>query len=255
MKLITFYTKSHQPLKERFAASLLDDFDVVYQEADFTAALTAGGGMPTWEYKTTALLQQIRQEEGKIIIFSDIDIIFFKKVEGLVNNCIKDKDIVFQREYEASGVNIGFMAIRCNTASLKFWETVLSKIRQTKEWDQVVVNQLLYQEQYDIRWGRFPQEAWSFTQGFSSFQKMYKLEKKCHIVIPKMVKKLMASMLSSYPITNPAYGGTRTRSSLDAIIDKRICLYHTNCFGHIKNAVEEKMQQMDVVESFMKDKR
>ncbi|CAK9096145.1 Sulfate transporter 4.1 [Durusdinium trenchii] len=80
-------------------------------------------------------------------------------------------DMIFQKEFEDLGVNIGFMAIRNTPASRGFWEYVHSEISRTQALDQRVVNNSLYSghaaEEFGLRWDRWPSEIWASSMAFS----------------------------------------------------------------------------------------
>merc|ERR1711937_928734 len=80
-------------------------------------------------------------------------------------------DLVFQREFTDIGVNIGFVAVRVNERTRKFWELVYEEIQKIKGLDQRVVNNMLYSEvatkELGIAWDRFPESLWATSQGFS----------------------------------------------------------------------------------------
>ena len=167
-KLYYFSDDGFLDMKTRFVASLKDDFDHRYQHIEVNLDSEPGGGVEIWKYKTEMIIGAITDNlsTGEVIIVSDIDIIFFKPVGSLIDAAMVDQDIVFQREFKARGVNIGFIAIRCNQNSLGFWKEVYRRLLKNKNWDQKIVNNLLYKFNYTpLRWDRFPRTIWSWSQG------------------------------------------------------------------------------------------
>ena len=72
-------------------------------------------------------------------------------------------DMIFQKEFEDLGVNIGFMAIRNTEASRSFWDYVHAEIKRTQALDQRVVNNSLYSghaaQEFGLRWERLGEET------------------------------------------------------------------------------------------------
>lgn len=163
MKLYTFYSENFLPLKKIFSKSLKDNFDVEYVLFDFDADKgKTGGGYNIWIFKTKLIIDLIRENLGEIIVFSDIDIQFFKKTEPIIRECLQNNDIVFQRENGLTKVNIGFIGLNCNSKVLGFWEEVLKIILEKKMWDQQVVNDLLLAEN-KLNWDYFPVSIWNWN--------------------------------------------------------------------------------------------
>lgn len=162
IKLYTFYSNDFLPLKKRFSRTLKDNFDVEYIFFDKKeVGYGTGGGYTTWIYKTELLIKLIEENISKIIVFSDIDIQFFKKTEKIIEECLIENDIVFQGENKFKEANIGFIACRCNNEVLGFWKEVLVIVSEKKRWDQQVVNDLLFSG-YSIKWGYFPDSIWNW---------------------------------------------------------------------------------------------
>lgn len=170
IKLYTFYSKDFLPLKRRFSRTLRDNFDVEYiLFVKDKVSKGTGGGYQTWVYKTNLLIELIEKNFGELIIFSDIDIQFFKKIEPIIKESLDKYDIVFQGEKKFTNVNIGFMACRCNKEVLDFWKQVLRIVKDEKLWDQKVVNDLLLSGN-KLKWGYFPKSIWNWymTPGWKS---------------------------------------------------------------------------------------
>jgi hypothetical protein len=100
-----------------------------------------------------------------IIIISDIDIVFYKPVIPIVSECMVNTDICFQKETRNSGINIGFISIYCNDTTLHFWNKVYEILSTTNRWDQEIVNDLIYNKKFNIKWNLFPSSIWNWSQG------------------------------------------------------------------------------------------
>lgn len=95
------------------------------------------------------IIQSIRENYNDIFVFSDVDIIFFKKVSKDLTSHLKNKDIVFQTEnYKKTLVCTGFFICRANKKTLALWEEcerrlMLSISSQGTQHDQDFINQIL----------------------------------------------------------------------------------------------------------------
>ena len=96
---------------------------------------------------------------------SDIDIVFYKSVIPTIEECMIDTEICFQKERRNYGINIGFMSIHCNKNTLDFWSEVYEIICNTNGWDQRIVNDLIYNSKFSIKWKLFPSSVWNASQG------------------------------------------------------------------------------------------
>ena len=94
----------------------------------------------------------------------DADIVFLRETEAELLAQIKDRDMMFIKErldehnlYERAqrNINIGFVLMRCNEASLKFWEEIRSRVISKRGWDQEETNMLLLEQPDFIKWGFF----------------------------------------------------------------------------------------------------
>jgi hypothetical protein len=247
MRLYIFYNKEYEPMKRKFVSSLKDDYEVIAINVDYDRELSFGGGRSTWVTKTKLILKSIKENMGHFLIFSDIDIVFFKKTELIVSAALRDADIVFQREYEKSGVNIGFIAMRCKKDTLRFWGHVLSEIQRTDCWDQLVVNKMLYLDQYQISWKRFPPQIFNSTQGGLEGLK----------TIKHFFWRLFKIVSTRREVNMPAEycdGKVQTQSRLSPqhLLTKDICLYHANFSGHDKNAMQLKLDHLELIGKYIK---
>jgi len=173
-KLFFFWDDNFRALRDQMVASLADDWDVHESHlVDHQAVLgRAGGGLPTYLYKAQAIVRALEScAEGEVFVFCDVDIQFFRPVLPAVMEAVKGMDLVFQREFEDIGVNIGFVAVRANKRTQQFWELVYAEIVKNKGLDQRIVNNMLLSEvaskELGITWARFPLSFWASSQGWS----------------------------------------------------------------------------------------
>lgn len=247
MKLYIFYNKEYEPMKEKFLLSLKDDYEVIAHSVRYDREFASGGGKPTWVTKTNIILKSIKENIGFPVIISDIDIIFFKKTESIVLDALQDADIVFQREYDKSGVNLGFVAMRCNNNTLRFWEMVLSQVQNTNCWDQLVVNKMLYWDKYNISWKRFPSQICNSTQSG-----LCGLTKATHFIW-RLFKNTYLRHEVNMPIEYCA-DKIQEKSPLNPqpILTRTLCLYHANFSGHEKEAMPIKLNHLKLIEEYLK---
>jgi hypothetical protein len=94
--------------------------------------------IPTW----------IEENNGNIILVSDIDIKYLRPFVTAMIQEMGDADLAFQRENVTinAGVNMGQMLIKCSSITLRFFKSVLEEHRLTGEWEQAVVNKFLLRE-------------------------------------------------------------------------------------------------------------
>lgn len=95
MRLYTFTNTRFTPLETRFKATLKDNFDVVCLKDNFETDGAVAGGLAVWKYKPEKLIEAIQKNWGQVIVFSDINIQFFKKTQPLIERHITQNDIVF----------------------------------------------------------------------------------------------------------------------------------------------------------------
>lgn len=179
MKHFFFYDHNFAPLRDHMVASLTQcgGADELSLQEDLLDDLKgnnrAGGGMPTYLYKAAKIKKALEEvEEGEVFLFTDVDIQFFKPIRSIVEDCMSSElDMLFQKEFEDIGVNIGFMAMRSTPACHAFWNHVLGEITRTQCLDQRVVNNSLYSgnaaREFGLQWDRWPSSVWCSSMAFS----------------------------------------------------------------------------------------
>lgn len=180
MRLFFFYDRNFKVLRDHMVSTLEESGNGgLVLEEDFIEDLgvtknRAGGGMPTYLYKSTKIREALQKvDEGEIFIFCDVDIQFFRPVEALVLECMGDSvDLVLQREFEDIGVNIGFMGMRNTAACRAYWDAVNVEIKETQGFDQRAANNVLYsgeaEGRFGLRWDRFPMKVWCSALAYPS---------------------------------------------------------------------------------------
>jgi cobalamin biosynthesis Co2+ chelatase CbiK len=153
-------------LKNLFLASVKDDWEIIIEH------FGNGGDVGTEEWfsilrrRVQFLAEKIKENFGQTIIWSDIDVQFFKSCDYYIDEAIKDKDIVFMDEGRKNEVNCGFVVINCNQKTLEFYESILKiDLENYRLGDQSVVNELLKENAVDLKWGVLPKQFWAKTTG------------------------------------------------------------------------------------------
>lgn len=128
LKLYTFYTPSHEKLfVEWFLPTLQDDFELIvekYPQECPSASLWEDGWGKTMLRKVNLILRGINENWGKIFIYADIDIQFFRPMEKLIIDAMKNKDVVFQKNSPRGDVCAGFIVCRGNENTKMLWENI-----------------------------------------------------------------------------------------------------------------------------------
>jgi hypothetical protein len=167
MKIFYFSDNSFLEMKQHFESSFKDDFSKQYTllENINIDRNKPGSGVDIWKYKTEMIINAIKENVNEIILISDIDIVFYKPVIPTILESMVNKDICFQKEIPHHGINIGFISIHCNATTLHFWNTVYDILCKSNRWDQEIVNDLIYNHNYNIKWALFPSSIWNWSQG------------------------------------------------------------------------------------------
>lgn len=130
-----------------------------------------------WSFKTTAIMEKLKENKGGVIMFADIDCLWLRPLAPLVWHYVQNMDMVFQRNDDFSlEANIGFMVMRANDRTLAFWEkvheiTMAEKMSKTtgkrpaiQGGDQRIANKLLLNPGLldtptDLKWSTLPSDV------------------------------------------------------------------------------------------------
>lgn len=167
MKIFYFSDESFLDMKNNFENSFKDNFEKNFKflEKVNLDRTKQGSGFDIWKYKTEMIIESIKNNMNQIIVISDIDILFYKPVTPIIEEYMKNYEICFQKELSHGGINIGFISIYCNENTLNFWIKVYDILCSSDRWDQEIVNNLIYDQKYNIKWNLFPSSIWNWTQG------------------------------------------------------------------------------------------
>jgi hypothetical protein len=125
--------------------------------------------------KLDLVVRSVAENPGDIIVWSDVDIRFFRLASGALTAELEasECDILFQRESpRMDDVNTGFFVCRCTPAVLEFFTAVRSELASHREGnEQMAVNRLLLKENHDhpvpqISWNYLPRNFYARTHGW-----------------------------------------------------------------------------------------
>ena len=161
MKLFSIYTDNMATMKDEwFLKTIRDDFNIYIK---YIGNIVGDYGTPAYHYclkeKIELIQEAIRDNQGEVIVWADIDVQFFGEVEPLVKDVIEGKDIIFSRYYDKP--DTGFVAIRCNEKTQDLFDSIAERMIDKTDVD--VLHKILREK--DLAWGLFSDRIQS---GFSS---------------------------------------------------------------------------------------
>jgi hypothetical protein len=172
MKLFSICTAPTAVLRDEwFLKTLQDDWEVHICDLDDVPQGNGDYLSREWYHcirkKIDILHEAIRANPDEIIIWADIDMQFFRPCTDSIKKNMQDMDIMFQRWLPSKpSINTGFMAIRCNTDTRAFFETVATTPFEHRTFaDQDAVNDLLASGNPPVRWGMFDPDIYQINLG------------------------------------------------------------------------------------------
>lgn len=152
ISMYTFYTPSHKVFVEEWFIPTLEEINdegitlVIkeYPQECASGKVFSSGWQDTMLRKVDIIRKAIKDNWGKVIIYSDIDVQFIRPFSKIALKALGDKDIVFQRDTPSGTVCAGFFVCRANERTLALWSGVRDYMISQKECsDQKTVNRLL----------------------------------------------------------------------------------------------------------------
>lgn len=102
------------------------------------------GWIATMREKVDLIIRAIKENEGRIFIYSDVDVQFFNVIQESILGVIKRKDMAIQQDLCSGSLCAGFFACRGNERTLRLWEAVRESLcLQSKHNDQDLLNKEL----------------------------------------------------------------------------------------------------------------
>lgn len=150
MNLYCFYSKSHKILLDKFLKpSAIHDYNILAKECKQicqTGNYTEKGWTETQREKVKWWIESIKNNLGKIIVCSDVDVQLFEGSKKFLLQKIKNYDILFQKNNETGfDVCSGFFICKCSEEIISFMELVLLHLKNKKSGsgEQVEINKIL----------------------------------------------------------------------------------------------------------------
>lgn len=147
MKFIYFYSPLYNYYHKHISSTLSSHFEVKPIYIDDIQPKNGHTFFSGVSVKMELLIQEIKENQGNYILFSDATIFINEKT---VNNLVpffesyKENDLTFVNENKIK--NIGLILIKCSEETLFFFEKCLHVLKSTKGWDQSVINEELKQD-------------------------------------------------------------------------------------------------------------
>ncbi len=143
MKLITFYTPSHESLVRRLLGSCVREFRVTAAKGQ-----QMGNGVfhkQGWRASMLQKMRAIRQEASEDFLFADADVVFLRPSLARIRQELEGFDCLFQDD--GKGHCAGLFAMRSNTACLRLLDRCIAELESDldneTQGDQVILNRLL----------------------------------------------------------------------------------------------------------------
>lgn len=171
MRIFCCFTPAHEVLfRKIFLPSVPARFEVEPTEI----ALEGHGDFLSPEFlqcikkKIDLVLKSITDHRGEVIVWSDVDIRFFKISPDALESALGQREIVFQKESpRLSDVNTGFFVCRCTEPVSGFFHKVAADLeRHGGENEQMVINRILREGSGDLSWGYLPASYYARTHGW-----------------------------------------------------------------------------------------
>ncbi len=159
-------TASHRTLADQwFLPTLQDNYNLTLEELDApssNACYKDASWMSAVEAKVDLILRALKENDGSVFIFSDVDIRFLRKTEPEVLAKMKDHDLTVLQDSPYGTLGTGFFACRSNPRTFALWADVRAFMRSHPgQHDQEALNQLWYRKSSLLR--RLAWKLVSFT--------------------------------------------------------------------------------------------
>ena len=177
MKLITYYTKTHERMYNEFFINSIDkykEFEVfskIGEQHSVDGGYFSKGFNETTRDKIYFLLTILESfsNENELVLFSDVDVIFIKPVKDFLLK-FSQFDLVFQNGI--GGLNTGFFLIKNNELTRNLLKDVIEKCHHYDN-DQIALNSLI--KHHKVNFTMFNKEVLSFAHIYGP--KIWKHEK------------------------------------------------------------------------------
>lgn len=163
MKLITYYTKTHEHMFNEFlinSLNLHNEFEVISstgKQHSNDGNYFSEGFNETTKDKIIFLLNVLENsvDENEFVLFSDVDIIFLKPIKNYLTQYF-EYDIVFQNGF--GGLNTGFFLLKNNNVIKKLLQDVIENCYLYDN-DQITLNNVI--KNHNVKFSMFGDEILS----------------------------------------------------------------------------------------------
>ena len=144
MKLITFYTKTHERmLREFLIPSVTEDFELIVgsgrQKSQDGNYFSEGFNESTKDKLIFLYNVLQKSENNEVLLFADVDIIFLKPVMAYLKKYL-EHDMVFQKAYP--GLNTGFFLLKNKKEVRNLLKNVINNCHLYHD-DQLALNDII----------------------------------------------------------------------------------------------------------------
>ena len=168
MKIFCCYTPSHNKLyHDDFLPTIPAGFTVqseiieMFGEGHYDSPQF----VPCVVKKVDLILQSLREHAGGVIIWSDVDIRFYRLTPDLALAELGERDIAFQAAgVPAYDINSGFFICRCNQRVIAFFERIRHALlnEYSGEIEERVMNKLLPTlKESELSWSMLPRSFYA----------------------------------------------------------------------------------------------
>lgn len=165
IKMYALYTPSHKILVDKFfLPSIKDNFELIIDEFKQlcpTAEFNSKGWNTTMLDKVDVIINAIKENMGKIFIFSDVDIIFIQPVENEIKKLMQTYEFVIQKSSEKlTNCCTGFFAIIGNEKNLQLWTNIKAfMLKNPKLSEEDALNLFIRTGKLkNLKWSQLPKE-------------------------------------------------------------------------------------------------
>jgi len=142
-----------------YMASLIDDIPIKLVRCGLnpTKHVLSGEGKKILDFRAKQQLISIKANIGKVIVWSDLDVVFLGKIQRSVLSALGTADLCLLREKHYNDtLNGGFVVMHCSHKLAALWQKVVnSDMRKWWDHDQGAIHHFL-KKSHDIRFNFLP---------------------------------------------------------------------------------------------------
>ncbi|MCI5051910.1 MAG: glycosyltransferase family 77 protein [Simkaniaceae bacterium] len=176
-KLYSFLTPIYEPIYRDFFLPSLEKEPLIELHLHEIGQISTSGmnGSPGFRETVWNKLEMLEKaildaQDGEIIFYSDIDIVFLKPFVRETLRHLAEHDFVVQQGWPAKSACSGFFALRCNKTTEQFIQRALRHAKEQKINDQPAIRHTLTHAK-DLTWKFLP--IANFPNGAYAMQKRH----------------------------------------------------------------------------------